>query len=412
MDKSANQILDLVIDRIKKYGPPAAIVGGGLAGLSHLIAMKKQHDDEEADVNKPDNTIYLDIPNKKAFDWDRVTDVGSAAAGGAVVGGAVGGATYLIASIIHKLREKKQEDVTDPVDGAEDYGDEEIDPEPKYAGIFDTPSNSQYLLDSGLAVGTTLAGGAIGYKVVNAILQKVRKQREQGELEKTKGEYSKLLSQKIYGMENSNKTASEIEFQNTESLALSIYHSLEEIGEDNVFYKKATTDPTMVSLMTSLPGVGALITGILAHNYWYNKQQDIEAGLAKQESESLKKSPSMIKIRTINPETGEEDKTAGFVESLIAPELAAQQELSHTLSGSIAPAPVAASAHKKQGPVFKESDVENIDPNTVVVSTDDGETQIDAEDPKAVKLLEKYKEIIARSIATGVNINHDTKDKE
>ena len=351
----------------------------------------------------------MDIP-KTAFDWDRVTDVGSAAATGAVTGAAIGGTTYLIANLIRKLREKKPE--APAQEGGDVYGDEEIYPEDKYAGIFDTPSTSQYLLDSGLAVGATLGGGAIGYKVVNSILQSVRKRKEHEELERTKGEYSKLLSQKIYGMEQ-GKHASDAAFQNIEALAFSIAESMEGVSSKVAFDKEALSDPTMMSIMSSLPGVGALITGILAHNYWYNKQKDVEAGLAKQESEKVKKSPTMIKIRTVDPETGLEDKAAGLVENLMAPELAAQQALAHTLSGPAGSTTVVEGSPKEKRPIFEDSDMEEVDPNTVVVSTDDGDTQIDAEDPQAVKTLEKYKAIIAKSIASGININNDpSKDRE
>ena len=397
MDKSASDILNLVMDRIKRYAPQAALVGGGLAGLNHLIAMKKQYDNEQSANNKDDNTIYLDIPHTKmAFDTDRALDVGSAAAGGALVGAGIGGATYLVASLVQKLREGKQTppaiqpQQNDPNSGSDVYNDD------KYAGIWDTPSTSQYLLDSGLAVGTTLGAGALGYKVVNSVLQNVRRRKEQDELERTKGEYSNLLSKKIYGMEN--KTAEDFSFKNIESFALAIHDSLEKVENKVALDKSAFSDPTMMSMMTSLPGVGALVAGILAHNYWYNKQQDVEAGLAKQESEKVKKSPSMIKIRTVDPSTGLEDKAASLIED-VAPAMFASEAIKDNMGKK----EDAKEVHKD---VFSPDNVQSIDNNTVVVRNQDGDTQINALDPKAVQTLEKYKEVIAKSIAMGVNLSN------
>jgi hypothetical protein len=332
MEKTANQILDLILERLKTYGPPAAAVGAGLAGLNHLVAMKSQRDQEVENSKKEDNTIYIDVP--------------------------------------------------------------------KVAGLFDTPSTSQYFLDSGLVAGSALAGGAVGYTVVNSILQNIRKRRMKSTLDKTKEDYAKLLSQKIYGMEE--KEASEVMYPTIEALALAIHDSLE-VTEDKVaFEKEALSEPTMVSLMTSLPGVGALITGILAHNYWYNKQKDIEVGLQKQEAESAKRAPAMIKLRTIQDQP-EEEKAAGLMDNLGPAEVAAilAEEKKNTI-------PEDKTDIEK---VYDPESTEMLDHNTVVVSTDNGDTQIDAVDPEAVKLLEKYKEVIARSLAAGVNINNKRRPK-
>ena len=321
MEKSANQILELVLDRVKKYGPPAAAIGGGIAGLSHIIAMKQQHDKEVEAKTKNDNTLYIDLP--------------------------------------------------------------------KSASMFDTPSTAQYFLDGPVATGTALAAGALGYKVVNSILQTVRKRKMNDELSRTKKEYSSLLSQKIYGQDSRDKVAEELPYQNIEALALSVYDFSAPVEMD----KEALSDPTMGSMMTSLPGVGALITGILAHNYWYNKQKDIEVGIQKQEAEGQKRTPAMIKLRTVSEE---EPKVAGIIEDLMISRMASPDSKSEKLNKA---------KPKNDREIYSPSNTQQVDDNTVVISTEDGDTQVDAEDPEAALMLQKYKEIIAKSLATGVNMN-------
>ena len=329
MNKHAGKILDLVIDRIQKYAPQAAVVGGGLAGISHLIAMNNQRNEEQEEKEK-ENTLYIDIP--------------------------------------------------------------------KTAGVFDTPTMPQYLLDSGLAVGTTLAAGGVGYAVVDSILKNVRKKKSEEELEGIKSEYSRLLTQKVYGKDTENdKRASQVEFENIEALALCIHDAIK-----NAPVEKIASDETMGTIMTSLPGVGALITGILAHNYWYNREKDIETGMLKTEAENTKRSPALIKLRTVDEE--EEDKMAAFTPSNI---------LAGTVGSEIAalnPIEEEKEKPKKKKPK-KEIDVKgsisDVDDNTSVVKTEDGDVQINATDSASKKKLNRYKEEIAKSVLLALNTESD-----
>jgi len=325
MNKHAGKIIDLIIDRIQKYGPKAAVVGGGLAGVSHLIAMNNQRNEEQAEKEK-ENTLYIDIP--------------------------------------------------------------------KTAGIFDTPTMPQYLLDSGLAVGTTLAAGGLGYAVVDSILKNVRKKKSEEELEGVKSQYSHLLTQKIYDKDENSKHASQVEFENIEALALSIYDAVK-----NAPVEKIASDETMGTLMTSLPGVGALITGILAHNYWYNREKDIETGMLKSEAENTKRSPALIKLRTVDE--NEEEKQAAFTPSnILAGTLGSEFAELDNVEEKAKPEDKKKKKNKK---INISKSISNIDGNTSVIETEDGDVQINATDAASKSKLNKYKKEIAKNVLLALN---------
>jgi hypothetical protein len=351
MQKGANAITKLILERVRQYGPRAAVVGAGLAGLNHLVAEINREKKRREDQESKDNSIYLEIP--------------------------------------------------------------------KTASLFETPSGSQYLLDSGVIAGTMLGSGLLGYKAVDEILKAVRKKRYNDELEKVKKEYSRLLSQKIYGLEN-QKQAGEIEYPHIEAMAMSIYKMSKEAGIDNETMEKAAiSDPTMGTLFASLPGLGALVSGILAHNYWYNRQKDIQRGIEKQEAESIKRTPAVIKIKTVPRESDieVEAKEAGVLGSSPLDSVATLESLVSLAERNKEkdkenPKDTDNKQREKGAPVFRDSDIQPVDHNTIVVNTDEGDTQVEALDPDAVKMLEKYKEVIAKSLAIGANLNNSPKEKE
>jgi hypothetical protein len=332
MQKNSSEVVALVLDRIKKYGPQSLAAGAGVAGLAHLISEYNQRQREE-ERGKP-KSLYIDLP--------------------------------------------------------------------KTANVFSSPSGSQYLLDSAVGVGSVLGAGAVGYQIVDSVLKKVRKSRMQSELEEKKKQYSELLAQKIYNSEN--KYAAESKYPMIEGLIASVVDSTHDMDTSDLKEKIAISDPTTLSTITSLPGLGALLAGILAHKYWYNRDKDIHSALLKEEAETSRRTPPTIKLRTVHEE--DEEKSAGLLDGGFLDNLSTAHSMNEILSEKEQkeekPKSNSFPSRKK---VYSPSDVQDIDNNTVVIRTDDGETQVEALDPEAAEKLEKYKEVIAKSLALGANLN-------
>jgi hypothetical protein len=353
MEKRSGELLNLVLDRMQQYGPNALAAGAGLASLSHLMAIHKRHKEEKEKAKGTSGVIYIDVPK-----------------------------------VAGEQKEAR-------------------------GSMFDTPSNYQYLLDSGLGAGVTIGAGALGYTIVDSILKKVRKRKLQEDLDRTKQDYAKFLSQKIYRSEG--KMASEESYPMLEGLIAfgaktaieNFEDQKEEVQKNAELTKEAISDPTLMSTVTSLPGLGALLAGILAHNYWYNKQKDIELAISKAEAEKTRRAPSMIKLRTM--EDGEQDegqKMGGVLDSGAMDTISSLHTINTLLDGKNKPG-VQEEPKEDIAPrePFSEKDVIPVDDNTVMVLTDGGDVQLDALDPEAIRALEKYKDIIARSLAMGLNTN-------
>ena len=100
--------LDLIKDRLMRFGPPAFATGAGLAAVSHLMSLHSNAVAQQ-DAQKKDNTLVIQIPQKTAgpsfgqYAWDAPLVVGSAMA--------AGGAGYaVIDSILKKYRQKQMDD--------------------------------------------------------------------------------------------------------------------------------------------------------------------------------------------------------------------------------------------------------------------------------------------------------------
>ena len=323
--------------------------------------------------------------NVLALVLDRLQKYGPAYAS---LGAGAAGLTHLIATSRQKNEEKSPDENVVYLDI------------PKTANIFETPSASQYMMDLPIAAGTAMASGAVGYTIVDTILKKLRKSRMEADLENKKKEYSTLLTQKIMKSASEEYSYPTIEGLIASAVDMIQNEPLEKSAAEQV--KNAVADPTTLSMITSTPGLGALLAGILAHNYWYGRQKDIQNAIMKQESETVKRTPAQIKLRSVDPEQ-EEDKMAGIMDGGFLDNISTAHSLKEIVEGEKTPESSKASFARKK--VFSPSDVQQIDDNTVVVRTDDGETQIDASDPESVALLEKYKEVIAKSLALGANLN-------
>ena len=401
---------DLLKDRLIRHGIPAAGVGAGIAGLAHLMSMQKAKEEQQKKKDQSD-TIVVELPVKK-----------------------------------------------------------------------NATSPGQMFWDAPLAVGTTIAGGTIGYALVDHILKRRREIQLKQELDSLKNQYSNYLAQEISSkkatefhmldglliaatdaisktpVEESRKQAAQNMIKKAAAdpetaASPAREHAARRAAVDSMFFslpgvaallsgilahkylynrdkeaaqntiKKAAADPeTVGSMFFSLPGVAALLSGILAHKYFYNRDQDIERALEKEEADKMKIAPKQIKIvsKPVEDTAVKPKKTKSEAEDLL-------ELKSANLVQKIAPSVVAGEVvhpiveemvseedseepddsnnrhERRSQKIVSEKDLQEIDQNTLMLLTDMGNVQIDALDPEALQALQRHKDIILRNFALGMN---------
>ena len=264
------------------------------------------------------------------------------------------------------------------------------------------PSFGQYVWDSPLAVGSTLAGGAAGYAIIDGILKKYRQKQMNQELDSVKGQYASYLGQEL-----APKQASE--YPTLDGILIAIADQVKDVpvedsrktASKNILQKSAAGAPTAGTMLTSMPGVAALLAGVAAHQWYYNRQKDVDRAIEKEEADGMQKSPQYVKIVSqppVDPDApklAEEGEGGGILEGGI---------LASLLGKSKPKAEVVSPTHEPKK-VFSNGDVSDIAPQTVVLSTEGGPVQVDALDPKAVAALQGHKDQILKSFALGANVN-------
>lgn len=335
MEKTSG-VLELVLERIKQYGPQSAMIGAGLAGLSHYLYSNRE--EEEDGEKKEDDAVYVDVPEKSAAEI------------------------------------------------------------------------SQYLLDSGIGGGAILGSGVAGYLVLDKILKSYRSNKIKSEIEKTKAEYAKLLTQRINkGEDEEEKEASigrELTYPNIEALCYAVA-IVNEGGDEKV---AEISDPSYLSIATSMPSLAALVGGVLAHNYWYDRQKNIEAGVKKKEVEESKKTPIRIRLRGKKEEHKEkEDGETDDKEKVgnASPLTEDEADILNVINGNFGKEEEKNDKSKDDevDMTIRDSMVEPIDHNTTVIHTETGDTVIEAQDRVAVKVMERAQDIISKTLAMTENLD-------
>ena len=336
MNKSANTIvpglsLELIKDRLMRFGPPALATGAGLAALSHLLSLRNNNEAQQ-DEQKKDNTLVINVPANKT------------------------------------------------------------------AG----PSFGQYAWDAPLVVGSGLAAGGIGYAVVDSILKKYRQKQMNDELSSVKKQYAGYLGQEL-----APKQASE--YPTLDGFLIAVTEQIRNVPVEetrkqaalNIIQKSALSQPTAGTMLTSLATVPALLAAVAAHQYYYSKQKDVERAIEEEEAKKIQKAPQYVKIVSQDPNQPKlADEGGGIIEGAVMATLLGKGK-EHKAEPAQDVASTETHPHKK--PIFSQKDVTEVNPQTTVLATQGGDTQIDALDPQALEALQAHKDQILKAFALGAN---------
>jgi len=345
-DKKATAGLtwEYLADRVKRHGLPAFGIGAGLAGVVQLLALKKDME-ENAAKKKDEDVITIEIPEKKA-----------AAPG-------------------------------------------------------------QYIWDAPVALAAGIGGLSAGYMIVDSLLRKMRQKQTEDKLDSLKSQYAHFLAEDL-----SPKRGSE--YPMLHGVAMGMAEFARKLPAPPTEKIAGVSPETLGSMFTSLPGIAALVTGLLAHNYYYSRGKSIQRALEKEEVSNVRRAPKTIRIVSVpakilkdsdSPKGQEEEDFGDMLEpkkGSSAVETAkkildAEDEDQKKKEDEGAPKPENKKdrVYRRTVPLMDEKDISQLDRSTLIISTDDGDVQVDALDPEAMKALEKHKEQILRDFALGVNLS-------
>jgi hypothetical protein len=339
-----NGLATYLLERAKQYAVPTALTGAGIAGLAHILSLYKEKQEQEKKQERP-SELVVEVPVPK---------------------------------------------------------------------MANDANSWRKWLDSAAGVGMTVGGLGLGYAVVDQILKKKRQETLNNRLEKTKKEYSQYLAQELSPV----KTA--VECPTLDGLVLSIIETVKDSPVEanrkeaalGIIKEAQVKDPNEFtvgsSMLTGLPFLATLLAG---HYLYYNRKKDIDRAIEKEEAESLKRTPQNIKIVTkpvpvtqnnnMNNPALLLEKGAVLEEAAVAARIIdkieeqKKEEAAKNLNDGIV---------GRNERVLEDEDLQKIDDNTYVMLTEGGNTQIDALDPEALKILEQHKDKILKSFALGMNI--------
>ena len=278
----------------------------------------------------------------------------------------------------------------------------------------------QYFWDAPLAVGSSVAGGTLGFAIVNSILQKRRQQQLNNELDSVKNQYSSYLSKDI------SSDSKEASFPCLSGLVFSLTEKVNKIAPEthrkeaaiNLIKNAQTSAPeTIGTLLTSLPTLGALLAGVVTHKLYYDKEKNFQRGLEKEEASNSDIAPKLIKIVTKknSPDSAVESNSEVNVDELLMDNKKTSMDVStgflinqaakdkENNNNDESQSSNSKKVEKRQNPIISKKDIQKLDKNTLMMLTDSGEIKVDALDPHALAILEKHKNNILRSLAAGLN---------
>lgn len=332
---------------VLKYGPPALLVGGGTAGLLHLIRQYKERQAQAQPAVPSNDVLTVTLPPQRpktaGFLQHLMANKGRYLGGAAVVGTGVGLERYI---------QKDQ-----------------------------VPSS---LSDAAMVTGVLAGGGLLGYGAVDGYMRNRQKEQMQERLDQAKSEYGTLLGHSLV-----NGKAAEVEDPNNHfplinGLCLGVVES--EFSEDGQKIAESWG-----SLLFGAPGGLAVLTGVLAHKWMYNRQKELES-MHTQPKPSPPKQIRLVSAPPPQPDPSEDGTEQLLLNGPQAPKLAA--DLAGMVAGLTGGYVMGDKKEpdtvllEKQPPISAPK-ATNAGPGTAQIATADGPVNVEAEDPAAAAIMQQ-----------------------
>ena len=304
-------------------------------------------------------------------------------------GAALASLSYLSAQVAKHIREKKQNEEAEK--GSQDVLEVEIPTIRKKADK--EKISGGFVAHDALAVLSSVISATLGYKAIKTLTDMNEKEEYKKKLDQAKKEYSDVLSSSML----SSKEAMINSFPAIDGLVDGIVNQLK-------MNKTAGDFADTARHVISSPFTLAALASIIAHNYVYDMEES-----KKQKDYKKPKPPVSIRLvsKSVDPE--EEVYTEKQLQledkSKTANILADLSQLTEGPKEDKDPAEVQKEVEKdkKQQSEPAGGRSEDIDSNSILVHTKDGDVTVDAADKRTKELLSKNKKKLTRILASGLN---------
>lgn len=226
---------------------------------------------------------------------------------------------------------------------------------------------SPSLLDASLSAGLISGGLMGGYSLINHFIKERRRKAMEEQLGQAKGEYSRLLGQTL---SKSAGLDGIVEFP-------FIHGICSAFAESGDLEKTAATSPGM--MLAGSPGILAVLSGIAAHRWMYNRQEELEKLYTSKKPEP----PKQIRLVSTPAPDSELDDDQPL--QLGAPEPEKVAGLAEILDFVKSPEAVEIEKEEKTN---QQPRATKVAPGTVQIFTPGGpSTEIEATDPATARVL-------------------------
>lgn len=394
-----NSVMHVLTDRIMRLGPAALLAGAGGATLVNVLADINQNikDKELRDKEGvPKDVITVKLPQ------DKLDSAAKTAA----------------AASVEALEEAEVRYMAEPDFPAYKAASGSlldlfrgwVPPDPKKWPSHPIVSNSAN-------TAAVVIPAALAYRAVD----KMFKNREKAELdaaqERAKEEYASLLLREIEEGRGEAKTAAYGPLDALVDIAVDELdaRSPRQASEDHEG-KKAFFEHVVHSI-TGVPVSLAILAGLASHRYRLSKERELDAYYDRQTPKI--QGPTRIRLVTepsvrpddvmpssSEPTSSQEEESETRKSAWVGPTMVATKLVE--LSGSRAEALKAMKEHEEELAREEAKELQDRhrttpyeikDHNTMVVNRADGPVRIDTADPAATEVLEKYRDILVRTLS-------------
>jgi len=422
-----DSVADPVVKALKQYGPEALAMGGAGAGLAYLASRVAQH---RADVRKRERAeagssdiLIVNIPQAQktaAYGMNALRALlnhygGQARAAVTQAGRNIYGAGLATAGATARHVQRNPykyslgatgatavagNEIGNKYFGTPDYIRQVNDAAKEYATkAFAPPSNPNpednpggALMAPALWLGSSIIGSTLGFGAVNDYLRSKQKVEEGAKLERAKAEYSRLLGRSLVGP----KTAAMAEWPTVEGYVTGV-------AEQFCAMDKSAVPDNISPAGWVIGGTGmlAMIAGIIGHNYVYNRETAADEAL----KDSRIKPPRSIRLVS-TPVPNEEPQKLANVQAEVLDFIIKGAGIVEIIEQGIIG--LKEDDDKDRDTKKNESakaHSEQIDSNTIIIHTPNGDIEVNANDPRAREIMLKKKKQLTNAMAGAVAIS-------
>ena len=249
------------------------------------------------------------------------------------------------------------------------------------------PSARSSLLDASIATGLLTGGAMGGYSLINGFIKNRRRKAKEEQLESAKREYSRILGETL--SKGASPSDCIVEFPIIHGLCSFCVEAGRDFGGES---KKAEVSAGM--MLAGAAGIPAVLAGITAHRWMYNRQKELEQMYTKKKPEP----PKQIRLVSVPAPGSQMDDDQPLGLDGVEPEKVAN--LAEILDLVKSPAAPTQPVLEKEEDHHNQPRATKVAPGTVLIATKGGPAvEVEATDPRTAKILSQKTPRLTKLIA-------------